>query len=98
VIEMQIRNVIKKLIETEKTSIIKLRDNKYTFMVDRMANKFQIKQAVELLFKVKVENIHTSNYLGKSKKVGMSFGYKNDWKKAIVKLVKGHEIKSIEEA
>jgi large subunit ribosomal protein L23 len=94
---MQMRNVIKKSIETEKAAGIRSRDNKYTFMVDRTSNKFQIKQAVEVLFKVKVETVHTSNYLGKSKKVGMSFGYRNDWKKAIVKLAKGYEIKSIEE-
>jgi large subunit ribosomal protein L23 len=94
---MQIRNIIKKSIETEKAASIRARDNKYTFMVDRTANKFQIKQAVEVLFKVKVENIRTSNCLGKSRKVGMSFGYRNDWKKAIVKLIKGYEIKSIEE-
>jgi large subunit ribosomal protein L23 len=94
---MDIRNIVKKSIETEKASISKSNDNKYTFAVDRNANKFQIKEAVEKLFNVKVENVHTSNYLGKSKKVGASSGYRNDWKKAIVKLAKGQEIQLVEE-
>jgi large subunit ribosomal protein L23 len=95
---MDIRNIIKKPLVTEKASIMKEKDNKYTFMVDKNANKFQIKQAVETLFKVKVESVHTSNYLGKEKRMGMHSGYKSDWKKAIVKLGKGQEIQMVDEA
>lgn len=95
---MDIRNIIKKPIVTEKASIMKERDNKYTFMVDKDANKFQIKQAVETLFNVKVESVHTSNYAGKSKRMGMHSGYRSDWKKAIVKLGKGQEIQMVDEA
>jgi large subunit ribosomal protein L23 len=95
---MDIRNIIKKPIVTEKSSLLKEKDNKYTFMVDADANKFQIKQAIEFLFNVKVESIHTANYKGKLKKVGAHAGYKSDWKKAIVKLQQGQEIQMIEEA
>ncbi|MDR3256468.1 MAG: 50S ribosomal protein L23 [Endomicrobium sp.] len=95
---MDIRNIIKKPIVTEKASIMKEKNNKYTFVVDKDANKFQIKQAVETLFKVKVENVHTSNYLGKSKRMGTHAGYKSDWKKAIVKLGEGQEIQMVDEA
>jgi len=95
---MDIRNIIKKPIVTEKASIMKEKDNKYTFMVDKDANKFQIKQAVEALFKVKVESVHTANYGGKSKRMGAHSGYKSDWKKAIVKLGKGQEIQMVDEA
>jgi Ribosomal protein L23 len=95
---MDIRNIIKKPIVTEKASIMKEKDNKYTFMVDKDANKYQIKQAVEELFKVKVESVHTANYAGKSKRQGMHSGYRSDWKKAIVKLGKGQEIQMVEEA
>lgn len=95
---MDIRNIIKKPLVTEKASIMKEKDNKYTFMVDKNANKFQIKQAIETLFKVKVESVHTSNYLGKEKRMGMHSGYKSDWKKAIVKLGKGQEIQMVDEA
>jgi large subunit ribosomal protein L23 len=95
---MDIRNIIKKAIVTEKASMLKEKDNKYTFMVDKDANKFQIKNAIETLFNVKVESVHTANYLGKEKRMGMHSGYRNDWKKAIVKLGKGQEIQMVEEA
>jgi large subunit ribosomal protein L23 len=95
---MDIRNIIKKPIVTEKAAILKEKYNKYTFVVDKGANKFQIKQAVESLFNVKVESVHTSNYLGKSKRIGMHEGYKSDWKKAIVKLGEGQEIQMVDEA
>ncbi len=95
---MDIRNIIKKPLVTEKASILKEKDNKYTFMVDKNANKFQIKQAVETLFKVKVESVHTANYAGKEKRMGMHSGYRSDWKKAIVKLGKGQEIQMVDEA
>ncbi|GHT49563.1 50S ribosomal protein L23 [Endomicrobiia bacterium] len=95
---MDIRNIIKRPIVTEKASILKEKDNKYTFVVDKDANKFQIKQAIEYLFSVTVKSVHTLNYAGKSKKVGAHTGYKNDWKKAIVKLDEGQEIQMVEEA
>ncbi|MDR0398760.1 MAG: 50S ribosomal protein L23 [Endomicrobium sp.] len=95
---MDMRNIIKKPIVTEKAAVLKEKHNKYTFVVDKDANKFQIKQAVESLFNVKVESVHTSNYLGKSKRMGMHAGYRSDWKKAIVKLGEGQEIQMVEEA
>ena len=95
---MDIRNIIKKPIVTEKAAFLKEQGNKYTFAVDKDANKFQIKQAVETLFKVKVESVHTSNYLGKAKRMGAHSGYRNDWKKAIVKIKKGQEIQMVDEA
>jgi len=94
---MDIRNIIKKPLVTEKASVMKEKDNKYTFMVDKQANKFQIKQAIEALFKVKVESVHTANYGGKSKRMGMHAGFKSDWKKAVVKLGKGQEIQMVDE-
>lgn len=95
---MDIRNIIKKPLVTEKAAVLKEKDNKYTFMVDKNANKFQIKQAIETLFKVKVESVHTANYAGKEKRMGMHSGYRSDWKKAIVKLGKGQEIQMVDEA
>jgi large subunit ribosomal protein L23 len=94
---MEIRNIIKRPIVTEKATLLKEKDNKYIFVVDRDANKFQIKQAVEFLFNVKVESVHTSNYAGKSKRVGARSGYKSDWKKAMVKLGAGQEIQRFDE-
>ncbi|MDR0618180.1 MAG: 50S ribosomal protein L23 [Endomicrobium sp.] len=95
---MDIRNIIKRPIVTEKASLLKEKNNKYTFVVDKAANKFQIKQAVESLFNVRVESVHTANCAGKSKRIGAHPGYKNDWKKAIVKLSEGQEIQMVEEA
>jgi large subunit ribosomal protein L23 len=95
---MNIRNIIKKAIITEKTTVMKEKDNKYTFTVDKSANKFQIKHAVEALFNVKVKSVHTLNCVGKSLRVGRCAGYRSDWKKAIVKLDKGNEIQLIAEA
>jgi large subunit ribosomal protein L23 len=96
---MNIRNIIKKPIVTEKAALMKEKSNKYTFAVDKSANKFQIKQAVETLFNVKVNGVHTSNCVGKRLRVGKyAAGYRSDWKKAIVKLGKGHEIQLADEA
>jgi large subunit ribosomal protein L23 len=94
---MDIRSVVKKPIVTEKSTTAKEKSNKYTFVVDKCANKFQIRQAVETLFKVKVKNVNTSNYLGKSKRVNGHVGYKNNWKKAVVRIAKGQEIQMVDE-
>ena len=94
---MNIRNIIKKPLVTEKSSVLKDKENKYTFVVDKDANKHQIKQAVETMFNVKVVDVHTANYAGKAKRMGRSEGFKSDWKKAIVKLKDGQEI-TVEEA
>ena len=95
---MEIRNIIKKPLVTEKSSVAKERDNKYTFVVDKDANKYQIKQAVEVMFNVKVKSVHTAIFAGKAKRMGMHEGSKSDWKKAIVQLEKGQEINLVDEA
>ena len=95
---MDIRKIIKRPLITEKSAALKETENKYTFVVDKDANKSQIKQAVEELFDVNVVSIHTANYLGKEKRMGAHSGYRPDWKKAIVKLKPGQEIKMVEEA
>lgn len=94
---MNIRNIIKKPLVTEKASVAKEKEGKYTFVVDKDANKYQIKQAVEEMFNVKVVSVHTAIFNGKAKRMGMYEGSKSDWKKAIVKLKDGQEI-TIEEA
>ncbi len=59
---------------------------KYTFKVDKRANKSEIKKAVEKIFGVKVAKVNTINMKGKKKRVGLSVGKTPDWKKAIVTL------------
>jgi len=88
---MDIYQIIKRPLVTEKTTLAK-EANKYHFEVDRRANKIEIGQAVEKLFKVKVLNVRTMNIAGKKKRVGRVLGRKRDWKKAIVTLAPGSSI------
>jgi ribosomal protein L23 len=62
------------------------------------ANKVEIRQAIERLFKVKVEKVRTSRVLGKTRRVGRSLGRKSDWKKAYVTLAEGAHIDFFEGA
>ncbi len=78
---------------TEKASLLAERENKYVFRVRPHANKAQIKQAIELLFKKAVLAVNTCNYTGKKKRERTAaFGKKPDWKKAIVTLKAGNKI------
>lgn len=78
-------DIIKRPIVTEQ-SMDQVADKKYTFEVDKSANKIQIKKAVEEIFKVKVQKVTTINYIGKPKRMGVHLGKRADWKKAVVKL------------
>ena len=63
---------------------------KYVFVVDRKANKIEIKKAVEEIFGVKVDKVTTLNMKGKKKRVGNHpMGYRSAWKKAVVRLTDG---------
>lgn len=85
------RDVIKRPVVTEKTQAM-MNENKYTFEVPMTANKVEIRQAVEAIFNVKVENVHTMRVLGKTKRMGRFVGKRSDFKKAIVKLAEGSKI------
>ena len=76
---------------TEKTASL-ANENKYAFKVSPKANKTEIKQAIESIFKVKVMSITTSNSHPKKKRVGKYTGMTNKYKKAIVKLAEGQSI------
>ena len=89
---MNIYSVIKKPHVTEKTSLGSDAPNSVAFVVDRDANKIEIKQAVETLFKVKVDDVSTVNVAGKVKRVGKNFGKRSNWKKAYVTLKEGQSI------
>ena len=70
---------------TEK-SMSGIADKKYTFKVDRNANKIEIAAAVETLFKVKVAKVNTISVRGQARRMGRYSGYTAAWKKAIVTL------------
>lgn len=94
---MELRDVIIKPIVTEKSSFLKEKENKYVFKVLKKSTKGQIKEAVQKLFKVEVLSVHTAIIPGKEKRMGAHSGMRADWKKAIVAIKKGQEIKVIEE-
>jgi large subunit ribosomal protein L23 len=83
-------NIIKKPIITEKMTAISEKYNRYGFVVDRKADKLQIKKAVEELYGVEVESVNTLIQRGKDAsrytKSGMIRGSRNSFKKAIVQL------------
>lgn len=86
--------IIRPLITEKNTNLMAL--NKYSFAVDRGANKMQIKQAVESIFNVSVTAVHTMNVRGKMRRRGLRYGYTADWKKAIVTLAEGDRIELFE--
>ena len=78
---------------TEKGTRQSSKLNQYTVVADRRANKFQIRKAVEELFKVKVVRVNTLNVRGKSRRLRTKqAGKDEDWKKAIVTLRDGDKI------
>ncbi|MDD4776406.1 MAG: 50S ribosomal protein L23 [Syntrophomonas sp.] len=89
------RDIIIKPVVTEKSMNL-LADNKYTFIVDRRSNKTEIKNAIESIFKVKVDKVSTLIVKGKPKRLGKFEGRKPDRKKAIISLKPGHKIKLFE--
>ena len=88
------RDIIKAPIITEKSASL-AETNTYVFSVDVRANKTQIKQAIENIFNVKVENVNTINVKPNKKRVGRYAGKTNKVKKAIVKLKEGRSIELI---
>ncbi len=93
---MQIYDIIKEPIITEKSMALKEKENKYVFAVSPKANKIEIKNAVEKFFNVKVVSVATLNVKPRSKRMGQYEGYTQAYKKAIVKLAEGNTIAAFE--
>jgi large subunit ribosomal protein L23 len=83
---MAIYGVIQSPRVTEKSTLAKENARTLCFKVAPDATKTQVKQAVEKIFKVKVEDVRTMNNPGKLRRRGKFAGYRPDWKKAYVKL------------
>ncbi|OKY74806.1 MAG: 50S ribosomal protein L23 [Desulfobulbaceae bacterium DB1] len=94
---MNIYDVVKKPCLTEKGMILQEENNQVVMKVNPKANKIEIKKAVEMLFNVKVSNVRTANMHGKKKRIGLHFGQRSDWKKAIVTLAEGSKIDFLEQ-
>jgi large subunit ribosomal protein L23 len=85
-------DMIVRPVVTEKTTEQKEKDNQITFEVKPNANRIEIKRAVENIFSVKVEAVHTMNIQGKVKRRGKVIGKRKNWKKAIVTLMPDQRI------
>lgn len=90
------QDIIIKPVITEKTMGL-MEDNKYTFIVDKRANKIEIKNAIQSLFNVKVNKVRTINTVGKLRRMGRYQGYTPNRKKAIVTLQEGDTIELFDE-
>jgi len=84
--------IILRPVITEKSSWLKERNREVCFEVDPRANKIEIKEATEKLFKVKVERVRVVKKTGKKKRVGRNEGWTKNWKKAYVKLKEGEKM------
>jgi large subunit ribosomal protein L23 len=90
---MHVEDIIKRpLYLTEKGAKLREEENKYTFEVDLDANKVQIKDAVETLFKVTVDDVHTLVMRGHMRRMGRTYAKTRNWKKAIVTVRDGDTI------
>ena len=84
--------ILQKPIITEKGLDVKERAHTLCFRVHHQATKSEIKAAVQQVFKVKVDSVHTAVYHGKIRRRGKTFGFRSDWKKAYVKLRAGEKL------
>ena len=82
------RDILLAAVVSEKSYSL-LDENKYTFLVDPSANKTEIKIAVEKVFGVKVDSVHTLNRPGKVRRTRFGLGKRKDTKRAIVTLREG---------
>lgn len=92
---MEARDILIRPIVTEKSTAL-MEQGKYTFRVPLAATKIQIREAVEQIFKVKVQAVNTMRYEGKLKRMGRTQGRRSDWKKAVVTLKPGEAIELFE--
>ena len=83
---------IRRPLITEKGMTVKETQNTLVFQVEPKATKTEIKQAVQLIFKVKVLSVRTATYVGKERRRGKFAGYRPDWKKAYVRLRAGEKM------
>jgi large subunit ribosomal protein L23 len=84
--------IIRRPVITEKGLAVKETQGTLVFQVAPTATKTEIKQAVQAIFKVKVDSVRTANFVGKERRRGRFAGYRPDWKKAYVRLKSGEKM------
>ena len=85
-------NVVLAPVVSEKSTFVADKNRQYVFRVADDATKPEIKAAVELMFKTKVDSVTVSNVKGKERRFGRTIGRRRSWKKAYVRLAAGQEI------
>lgn len=90
--QLELMKVLVAPVISEKSTRMADQENRFVFKVRRGATKLQVRDAVELMFDVKVESVQLLNIKGKSKRFGRMLGKRPDWKKAYVRLKPGEEI------
>jgi large subunit ribosomal protein L23 len=93
---MNLHDVIRRPLVTEKSNIGREEQNLVTFAVDPRATKHDVRRAVEALFDVRVLDVRTMRMPRKTRRVGRFLGRKPEWKKAIVRLAEGQMIEFFE--
>jgi large subunit ribosomal protein L23 len=88
----QLMNVVLAPVVSEKSTFVADKNRQYVFRVADDATKPQVKAAIELLFKTKVQSVTVLNVKGKEKRFGRFMGRRRNWKKAYVRLAAGQEI------
>ena len=88
----QLMNVVLAPVVSEKSTFVADKNRQYVFRVADGATKPQIKAAIELMFKTKVDGVTVLNVRGKERRFGRLTGRKRSWKKAYVRLAAGQEI------
>ena len=88
----QLMNVVLAPVVSEKSTMVADKNRQYVFRVADDATKPEIKAAVELMFKTKVDSVTVSNVKGKKRRTGRIEGRRRNWKKAYVRLAEGQEI------
>lgn len=92
--DKSVYDIIREHIITEKSNIM-MSEGKYTFKVSENSNKIEIKNAIEQIYKTKVQSVNIMKVNGKKVRYGRHQGKKPDWKKAFVTLKKGEKIEEL---
>ncbi len=88
----QLMNIVLAPVVSEKSTFVADKNRQYVSRVADDATKPQIKAAIELMFKTKVEGVTVLNVRGKERRFGRLSGRRRNWKKAYVRLAEGQEI------
>ena len=88
----RLMNVVLAPVVSEKSTLVADKNRQYVFRIADDATKPQVKAAIELLFKTKVQSVTVLNVKGKKRRFGRFMGRRRNWKKAYVRLAAGQEI------